>query len=296
MKPFQGIHAQCPDSYQQAILLENSTFSRNIYRSGSVDYVLFDEAYILSEDTRHTLYDKAMIPACRYQAGSRIHLEQLVDALTANKHGDYEKAIALLTFVRDIPVNYGNVDGDPFHGGTEEEVIRKGSSMCNEQARVLCVLAQIAGIPARYVGHMTAFDFDNPKSGSGHGVNELFIDGNWVYMDIRGIVFNKKDHGLASTWDLITNPELIDMQQADLAALRKSNYTLDNSRKYFGPNSIHIIANYNVAEHYRYDYSWVYPSPSLWREARERARQIRTTAHAALMPQPLARFGSGNST
>lgn len=287
---YQGINGKHHDPKKQAVLLENSTFSRNVYRPGTVDYVLFDQAYVLSKDTQAYFYSDAYPQTCGYVKGTRIHLEQLVDSLIAHCTTQREQALAILKFVRDIPVNYFSPSGDVFHGGSEEEVIRKGSSMCNEQARVLIVMAQIAGIPARYIGHMTEYDFDDPKSGSGHGVAELCVDGKWAYMDIRGIYFEKENSELASTWEVIEDPSLIDKQAPHVSAFIKSDYSYANSKKYFSDISVHIVAPYNVEDHGNYDYSWVYPSASAWNEAREKARAIRCGKHKDLLPQPVTRM------
>lgn len=215
LKEHTGVHAKLPGHKLTAVLLENSTYSMAIYREGSVDWVFFNEAVVLTADTADALYRDFTPLAQPYVRGTRVFLEKIVDAVTAGCKSDRQKALALLDWVRDIPVTYQNVDGDPFHGGTEEEVIRKGSSMCNEQARVLGILAQVAGMPSRYVGHMTPIDFDDPKSGTGHGVNELYIENHWAYFDIRGKFFLKPDGAFASTWELIRNPALIDAQSPE---------------------------------------------------------------------------------
>ena len=288
---FQGVGAEMSNPQHKAVLVENSTFSRNVYRRGTVDYVLFDQAYVLTAETQEMLYAASYPHTPHYVAGTRIHLEQLVERLIKGHDSARARALAILAFVRDIPENYTNAGTEPFHGGTEEEIIRKGSSMCNEQARVLIVLAQIAGIPARYVGHMTPIDYNDQHSGSGHGVAELFVDGAWAYMDIRGIYFEHADGSFASTWDVICDPSLLD-KQSDEACLfrRKQSRDLAGSRKYFSASSMHIIAAYAVEDHGSYDYSWVYPSKSAWNEAREKARFIREHQHRDIMPQPCLRF------
>ena len=158
--------------------------------------------------------------------------------------------------------------------------------MCNEMARVLAILAQIAGIPSRYIGHMTAFDFDDPASSSGHGVNELHVEGAWAYFDVRGKFFQKSDGRLASAWDLIGDPSIIDKQSKDVLSHMCRSTSLDVTREYFSPETVHIVVNYLAAEHARYDYSWQYPSNALYQRARDIARRLRTTKHKNILPQP----------
>ena len=163
--------------------------------------------------------------------------------------------------------------------------------MCNEQARVLGILAQIAGLPSRYIGHMTLIDYDNVRSGTGHGVNEIYVEGKWAYFDIRGRYFQNDDGTLASTWDILRDPGLIDRQPSEVLAHRcpRADHTV--AARYYHPQSVTIVANYLAADHARYDYAWVYPSESLAREAREagRRRQASRRGDPDLEPVELRR-------
>jgi hypothetical protein len=293
---YTGLDADCGDQRQAAVLLENSTISRNVYRPGTVDYVFFDQAVVLNEKTAEYLYSEFTPLEQPYQPGSRVFLEKAVKAATAGCKSDADRAIALNDWVRDVPVMYGRdagpfggATGDVFHGGAEEEVIRKGSSMCNEQSRVLAIMAQIAGLPSRYVGHMTLIDYDDPNSGTGHGVNEIYVDGSWAYFDIRGRYFLKDDGSFASTWDLLQDPELVNRQNEEVLSHRWSRGRHDTFGRFYLPPSVTIVVNYLAADHASYDYSWTYPSSVRALESREAGRRIRVQRHGDLLPQPRPR-------
>ena len=98
-------------------------------------------------------------------------------------------------------------------------------------------VAQIAGIPSRYVGHMTPLDYDDPTSASGHGVCEFHIDGAWAYFDVRGRYFEKADGRLACAWDLIRDPGLVDRQSETVRAHMDRRYNLDAVRKLYAQRS-----------------------------------------------------------
>ena len=289
LAPYTGQHARCQDPQHAAVLLENTTYSMSVYPRGTVDHVFFHQAVVLTEETAEALYRDFTPLDQPCTQGTRVFLEKIVDVVTAGLKTDRQKAIALCDWVRDIPRTYPNLHGEPFHGGAEEEVIRKGSNMCNEMARVLAILAQIAQIPSRYIGHMTAFDFDDPNSGSGHGVNELYIEGAWTYFDIRGKFFQKSDGQFASAWDLIRNPSIIDKQPPDVLSHMGRSASLDVTREYFSPPTVHIVVNYLAADHAKYDYSWQYPSNALYQRGRDNARRLRTTKHKDILPQPTVR-------
>lgn len=295
---YTGPNARCLDPKQAAVLRENSAISRSVYRPGTVDYVFFDHAVVLHEETAEYLYTRFTPTEQPYTRGTRIFLEKIVDGVTAGLTSERDKAIALLDWVCELPRTYTRAawlgatgGGELFHGGTEEEVIRKGSNMCNEMSRVLGILAQIAGLPSRYVGHMTMIDYDNPKASTGHGVNEIFVDGQWAYFDIRGRFFVKQDDSLASAWDLLQDPELIHRQPEYVLKHRSPHSDHSLADRYYTPPAVTIVANYLVADHAKYDYSWVYPSESLAREARDAGRRLRVTEHHDLLPQPRLRIG-----
>lgn len=296
ISPYIGVHARCPDLRQAAVLLENSTISRHVYRPGTVDHIFFDEALVLHEETVEHAYTDFTPLDQPYAAGSRPFLEKVARQVTDGLTRERDKALALLDWCVAIPTTYSRAgwggfgeSPEPFHGGAEEEVIRKGSGMCNEVARVLGILAQIAGLASRYVGHMTPIDYDNPASGTGHGVNEIHVDGGWAYFDIRGRYFLKRDGTFASAWDLLEDPDLVDRQPPEVLAHRCPRSDHSVAGKYYRSPAVTIIVNYLAADHARYDYSWVYPSSSRALEAREAGRALRTSLHRDLLPQPVVR-------
>jgi len=296
LAPYTGVTGKCATPVQQAVLLENSTISRAVYREGSVDHAIFDQAVVCQAETVEAIYSDFTPLDQPYTPGSRVFLEKIVNQVTDGLTSERDKAIALMDFCRDIPLVYGyetrsfsEGGGEIFHGGAEEEVIRKGSTMCNEVARVLGILAQIAGMPSRYIGHMLLIDYDNPRSGTGHGVNEIYVDGAWAYFDIRGRFYLKDDGSFASAWDLIRDPQIVTLQSEEVTSHHYKQMSHDHVIRFFADTSITIVANYLAADHAKYDYSFVYPSHVLIKEARERGRKLRITRHKDILPQPKLR-------
>src|SRR5690606_42162230 len=79
---YTGIDAYYPDPRHAAVLLENSTVSRHVYRPGTVDSVFFDQAIVLHEETVDYVYSKFTPLNQPYVRGSRVFLEKIVDAVT----------------------------------------------------------------------------------------------------------------------------------------------------------------------------------------------------------------------
>ncbi|HUW56287.1 MAG TPA: transglutaminase-like domain-containing protein [Planctomycetota bacterium] len=235
------------------------------YGEDTVDGQMSHDRFRLCEATADYLYSEHTPLEIGYERGTRPELEKHVETILKGVVGEREKVIAILRFVRDLhwfrPDAATKGVADLFHGGTEEEVIKKGSNMCNEQSRVFCVLCQVAGIPARYVGH----------SVGGHGVSEARVEGGWAYFDNRGKYFVKDDGTLASAWDLIQDPGLIDRQTPEVQADIREGYDYEGTRRYFSPVEITCVTNYFVWERERYGFAWIWNTPEL----RERVAEVR---------------------
>lgn len=292
LTPYTGLSARIDDPIAAAVLKENSTISMTAYPPGSVDHQFFHEMVVLTPATAEKLYADFTPLEQPYAPNSRPFLEAIAQRVTAGLRKPFEKAVALMDWVRDLHQHFPKPGPVPFLGGTEEEVCKKGSMMCNEQARVLGILAQIAGIPSRYVGHMAPiWTYDAPKggTGTGHGVCELFIDGRWAYFDIRGQYFVKPGGKLAGAWDLIQDPSLVENQAPDVRAHCIHPRELDATRRYLAPGSAHIVVNYLAKDHARYGYAWAWDDPELSRRARDAGKRIRETQHAELFAAQAAK-------
>ncbi|HUV38392.1 MAG TPA: transglutaminase-like domain-containing protein [Planctomycetota bacterium] len=242
------------------------------YGEDTVDGQTSHEWVRLCEATAEDLYGEYTPQEIACKQGSRPELERFVEAATAGAHSERDRAVGIMRFVRDLhtlrPDTGTKGTDDLFHGGTEEEVIKKGSNMCNEQARVFCALCQVAGIPARYVGHVVG----------GHGVMEAFVEGSWVYFDNRGKYFVKHDGTLASTWDLVRNPGIIDRQPPAVTAELRKGYDYSGTRRYFSRVEVTCLSNYFIRDRSRYSYGWIWNTPEL----RARVAEVRKEFPAEL--------------
>jgi hypothetical protein len=246
-------------------------WSRNVaiaYRPEQVDWQIGEDCYLLTAETAETLYGPGPWDDLDYTPGSRPMLEWvLAEQIGLDPGaGDRDKALAIMRYARDIRA--AAPERDIFHGGTEEEIIRKCSGMCNEQSRVMIRLAQIAGLPARYVGHISA----------DHGCAEIRIDGRWSYFDIRGHHYNADDGHVASIWELKCHPGLIERQDPQAAADILPGRTRAMTRTQTHPRAITVIAPYRFADYTWADYAWTHNTADL----RRRLAGHEKTWHAVL--------------
>ena len=216
-----------------------------LFFGGGVDGITPEVQVILCEATADYLYSRYTPTKVEYRQGSRPFLEKIVRKVTQGFKTDREKVFSLMRFVRDLSPNPERKD--LFVGGTEEEIIKKQAWVCNEKARALIILWQIAGYPSRFIGHHIG----------GHATTEVYLDGKWCYMDVRGKYFFQPDGSLASAWEIIQNPLLITSQKPEVYLDMAPGYNIDESLTYFNPREVTGINNYFVSDMSKYDYTWM---------------------------------------
>ena len=90
-------------------------------------------------------------------------------------------------------------------GGSEEEIVHRGSAWCTDLARVAVALAQALGLPARLV-----YLADTAQSYSGHAIVEVHRRGRWGAADpVTAVVYRHPDGAPASTWELMRDAHLV---------------------------------------------------------------------------------------
>ena len=128
------------------------------------------------------IYDKYTSGRLIYTAGSRPVLEGLAASLLGGITGKLEKIEKLTKFVAEKVPWAGYYHRAMGHrlaynrNLDEEDLIASGYAWCNEQARLLCALTQIIGIPSRLV-------FAGARKGGGHVVVEVLTSNGWLLAD-----------------------------------------------------------------------------------------------------------------
>jgi len=128
------------------------------------------------------IYNKYTSGRTIYTAGSRPVLEGLASKLLSGITGELEKIEKLTRFVAEEVPWAGYYHQSTGHilaynrNLTEEDLIASGYAWCNEQARLLCALTQVIGIPSRLV-------FAAARKGGGHVVVEALTSDGWLLID-----------------------------------------------------------------------------------------------------------------
>lgn len=230
---YQGTDQFGP-AYQ--IMLENDP-----HALASVDRVLMERMIRLCPETAPYLYrDYTPTQVC-YEKGSRPEMERYVEAATAGCGSDEERLEGLVTFTSSL-VEAADQDLDAMRvGGTEEEIIARGSDWCADVARVGCILCQVAGFPARLV-----YLADTQRPYSGHVIIEVYRGDAWGAADpTTAVVYRHPDGRPASAWDLMNQPYLI---QAHWRGAATPYTTVEQFRSA-------AISNYFVSDWQNYEYT-----------------------------------------
>jgi hypothetical protein len=182
-------------------MLENDS-----HAPGSVDRVLLERMVHLCPETVAYLYGAYTPTQVKYQKGSRPELEGYIVQATTGARSTEEQVEGIARFTSGLGAKVANEDLDAMRvGGTEEEIVRRGSDWCTDVARVGCVLCHVAGLPARLVSL-----FDTAQAYSGHVIIEVFRRGVWGAVDTTTHVVYRRPGGRpASTCELMNRPELV---------------------------------------------------------------------------------------
>jgi len=218
------------------VMAENDT-----HAPGSVDRVLLNEMVRLCPETAGYLYNRFTPTKVSYKKGTRPVLEKYVEEISSACNNEEELVDGVARFTSGLG-EAADVDIDSMlFGGTEEEIIERGSDWCTDVARVGCILCQVVGLPSRIV-----YLADTEKAYHGHAIIEVFRAGAWGAVDsVTSVVYRHPSGKPASTLDLMNSPDLIN-----------AHYT-GKLTYYSNPGQFReaAVSNYFVSDWKNYDYT-----------------------------------------
>lgn len=143
----------------------------------SLNYIAVADAGV---DFCYRAYTGSRLP---YKKGARPVLERIAHEVTSGVKDPREATLRLTEWVAGKVAwagYYWKQKGRRLTTDlalSEEDLIEQGFGWCNEQARVLCGLTQVVGIPSRIV-------FACNKAGNyGHCVTEVLLPDGWLMLD-----------------------------------------------------------------------------------------------------------------
>lgn len=194
---------QFGSAYQ--VMLENDAHAPD-----SVDCMLLKNMIRICEETAGYIYNEHTPTKTEYQKGSRPDLESYVNDAIAGCKGieDQIEGIALFCSRLSLKVKDQPID-DMLFGGTEEEIIQRGSDLCVDVSRVGSAMCQVAGFPSRLV-----YLADTDQAYSGHAIIEVYRENKWGAVDTStSVIYRHNDGKIATTWELMNSPSLIELNR-----------------------------------------------------------------------------------
>lgn len=183
------------------IMLENDP-----HVLGSIDRVLIENMVRLCLETAEYLYREYTPLQSFYERGMRPELEKHVKEAISGAKSIEESIEAIAQFTSNLQEKACQELEALQVGGTEEEIIARGSNWCSDVARVACALYQVAGLPSRIV-----YLADIDKAYSGHVIVEVYRNEIWGVVDpLTNLVYHHQDNRPASTWNLMNDHKLIE--------------------------------------------------------------------------------------
>jgi hypothetical protein len=175
------------------------------HRHGSVDRDLLRSMVGLDETSSTFLYRDFTPQRVAYRTGTRPILDAIANEVVSAGKDDESRVRSIVRFVSGLrPVHSEGLKSIRF-GGTEEEIIARGTDWCTDSARVGCALLQAAGFPSRLVQLA-----DTRRAYSGHTLLEAFRRGSWGAVDpLTNVVYLTPNRAPAPAWSLMINPDWI---------------------------------------------------------------------------------------
>lgn len=233
VRPYQGL-SQFGPAYRYML-------ERDSHAPGSVDQVLAQRMVRLVPATAIYLYDEYSPAEVQYTRGTRPSLERLAGEVTAGCLTQAQRVGAIARFCASLAKDAGDDLEHMIIGGTEEEIVGRGSDWCTDVARVGCVLCQLAGVPARIANL-----FDTGAAYSGHVIIEAYRGGVWGAVDTStSVVYRHEDGAPATCWDLMNHPPLIGAFRGDPLA------SYSRPEQFRGA----ALVNYPLSEWRSFDYT-----------------------------------------
>ena len=209
-------------------------YAHDLHNPASIDHELMKNMILLDDQSAAILYSRVV----RHNYGGH-ELYQFAQQFKASI--EKETIQNVLRYTQKIAAAFDTDFDDMLFGGTEKQILDRGTDWCSDMARVGAVLLQCLGIPCRMLY------LANPgKAYNGHVVNEAFYEGRYGVVDfIYGYQFY--DRTPKSAFEIQRNPEILaaypESYQGLFSAIAISEYdpcTPGNNYSISRPNDYYL--------------------------------------------------------
>jgi hypothetical protein len=173
-------------------------FKNDLHHKRSVDHAILKKMILLDKDSKSFLYKS---PQPVSQDISNHALYEIAHKLKGDNH--LESIDRTIEFAIEIVKKGDTPFEEMIFGGTELEIIKRGSDWCTDISRVGAALLQCLGMPSRIAILVNQFNAYH-----GHQVVEVYVDGTYMMCDFLYGVIARLDQNY-SVYDLLSNPKLV---------------------------------------------------------------------------------------
>lgn len=206
----------------------------DLHAPGSIDRKLMQNMVLLNGQSYDSLYQPSIVLL-------DMHTHELYEFAQSFQGKSSRQTVQnIVRYCSDIALNYNVPFEQMLFGGTEKEILQRGTDWCADMARVGVVLLMCCGIPTRIV------NLANPaKAYHGHAVVEAFYEGKYGVCDlIYGYCFyDKRPLG---AYELIHNKAYLSAYSKDyaqlysMAAISQYNPLEQHCYQVSGPNAYYL--------------------------------------------------------
>ena len=214
-------------------------FKNDLHDEDSIDYNFIRKMILLDSDSDEILYNPS-----KYTVNKNIVHHDLYDFAQAFKGTSWLESMRnIVAYTRKIVKSFNLSFENMIFGGTEKEIIDRGTDWCTDISRVGCALLQCLDIPCRMV------ELVNTKQAyNGHTVCEAIIEKQFIMCDFTYGVFGYLDKEY-SVKSLLRDSDAVEKIYSDII-------NLDNNREYIlGLYDKAAFNDYDITKKHNYNKS-----------------------------------------
>ena len=293
LQQYAGRYPRIDDPLMRAAYLRGVTISESYYPPGTADWDQKARQVVLNEETADYLYTVHTPLDLHYVPGSRPQLERVVSRVVDPSMKERGKVLAIVDYCHHgFREDYADILPEKMVvlNAREEEVLKLNGGQCEDRARLMICLCQIAGIPARLVVVYSHYrSEENYAVHGGHAIVEIFCEDAWAFFDTNVMDFycRRDDGRIASLWDLRQRPELVENQPDSVyqgGSTTKEKFVWYRD-EYLSNRSSATISNYCAWDWWRYDWRWIPVSRAPGNADTERLRRERRALDRRLLAE-----------
>jgi hypothetical protein len=213
-------------------------FQNDLHDKHSIDHYLLSNMILLDNESNNCLYQKPK------SVSDDVRFHGLYSFSQQFKGSDDLESIRnVMTYLKKIVKKFDAPFEDMYFGGTEKEIIKRGTDWCADISRVGVALLQCLYIPSRIL-----IIVNKDVAYNGHQVVEAYVNGKYMMCDfLYGVI--GKVNTIYSVHDLLNKP-------GQVKNIYQSNVKDDSQLDYIsGLYKLAAISEYDVTKNYNYNIS-----------------------------------------